>query len=164
MPDPQYDHVHDRPGISPPLEPFAYLVGHFRGTGRTPEAPGEFLKEVRGDWIARGRFLALDMTATYPMVSGDDDVHEAFVVLGVRGDELFARAFADSGEEHTFEIAADGARLVFPDRLPACMQDKADRARKTIEATPAGYREILEVEANGAYSVFSTVEFARVAD
>ena len=159
-----FDPVHDPDPVSLPLAPFAYLVGRFRGVGKTLDgAGGDFTKEVHGTWIAKGKFIGLNMTATYPLPSGEHDIHEAFVVLGHGNGAFNARAFTDGGTEHPFELEADGDRLIFPDRLPAHVRKQADRARKIIEPTRAGYRETLEIGDEHGFRPHYTTEFERVS-
>lgn len=154
-------HDHDKPSVA--LAKVAFLVGHFEGAEQTQNRE-PFLKEVIGGWESGGRFISLRMAATYPLSDGRKDIHHAFLVIGLNPatQRLEARAYTDSGTTHDYSLECVGDALVFADRLPGHLKERATGARKVIEPTAAGYRERLEIDpGDGVFVPYYVVEFRR---
>lgn len=141
------------------LDSLGFLIGHFRGEGKFSSG-GAFAKEVVGSWEVAGRFLSLRMVASYHVGEEIDDVHHAMVLVGrdPKSREIAARAFTDGGAVVEYRLLVDGDRVTFDDRVPH--EVRAQRARKTLERTAEGWREILELDHDGAGKLepYSVVE------
>ncbi len=160
-----FDPVHDQARASSALQPLAFLVGQFSGTGGYTERDGSFHKEVVGSWEASGRFIGLRMAVTYPLDDGRNDVHQALVLVGYNaaGGEFEARAYTDSGTTHDYRLTLDGDRVLFDDRVPPHTVG-AVRARKVLAPRSGGYDESLEIQLEGKpFHTFSTVPLRATA-
>jgi hypothetical protein len=160
-----FDPVHDHARASSALQPLAFLVGQFGGTGGYAERDGSFHKEVVGSWEASGRFIGLRMAVTYPLDDGRNDVHQALVLVGYNaaGGEFEARAYTDSGTTHDYRLTLDGDRVLFDDRVPPHTAG-AVRARKVLAPRSGGYDESLEIQLEGQpFHTFSTVPLRATA-
>jgi len=159
----RFDPVHDHRDT--PSEPgsLSFLAGHFRGRGRYPASKGFFLKEVWGSWDAGGQVLSLRMGVSYPLADGRYDNHEALIVMEPRGaGRAVGRAYGDGGgvSEYEYEVGPDGT-VAFSDRPPG-HGHAGVRARKRLIPRADGYDEILEVETEGHFEVYSRISLQRV--
>ena len=157
----RFDPVHGAGDTA--LDPFGFLVGHFRGEGEYATHDGTFWKEVLGAWEANGRVLSLRMAVSFPLRDGRRDSHEALVVVSEEEDAICGRGYEDSGalREYQFDVRSDGS-LWFADRPPG-HGHSARRARKGLVPTEHGYREVLQVEReDGAFDEYSRIEMLRV--
>ncbi len=126
-----FDPMHAEHG--PDLSAFAFLQGHFRGTGHYAVGKHSFHKEVIGRWEASGAALCLRMEVAYPLPRGGVDAHEACVWVTPErdGDFWLGYAITDGGATRQYRYAVDpqtGA-LYFEDRPPGHGHSAKDRAQ-----------------------------------
>lgn len=150
----RFDPVHDHGSGSGPLQKLQFLLGHFQGDGKFVDGTDCFQKEAVGTWEVAGRFLAMRMGVTYPLVDGQKDSHTALAMVGVHPDsgEITARVYSDGGAMHDFHLEVVGDAVIFADRPEAHHDTPAQRARKILRPTPYGFDEVLELDhGNGQF-------------
>lgn len=153
--------VHE-PTVVPELRPLEFLLGEFRGTAVREDGTAFCHRELSGTWAVHGRFLALRLTALYPMADGRLDNHAAFIVLGAApAGALEARAYTDAGESRDYTVALDGDALVFDDRPGAAKLGPAKDARKILRPTPYGFEERLEIDRGDGFKPYYIAEMRR---
>ncbi len=162
----EIDPVHGKRDF--PLAPVAFLAGHFRGVGHYVKGSARFFKELRGEWCAGRRALALHMAVGFPLRDGRRDQHEALVLIRPEADgsgdpAWVGEAIEDGGggRQYHYRVDDEGA-VVFDDRPPG-HGDSATRARKRLIPTETGYLEHLEVERGDGFALYSEVDMRRVA-
>ena len=160
----RFDPVHDHPKSSVHLIPLKFLLGHFRGRGKYTMTPYSFQKEVIGTSEAGGRFIALRMGVSYPLVDGRTDVHNALVMVGAEAapHRFIAHAYTDAGifREYAVEGVEGGLRF---DDLPPGHSSQWRRARKVLRATPTGFEEQLEVDGGAGFVPYYIISMQRVS-
>jgi hypothetical protein len=144
----RFDPVHDHGSGSGPLQQLQFLLGHFQGNGVFADGTNCFQKEVVGAWEVAGRFLALRMGVTYPLVDGHKDAHTALAMIGVHPDtgDMTARVYTDGGAMHDYRLEVVGDAIMFADRPEAHHNVAATRARKILHPTAYGFEERLELD------------------
>jgi hypothetical protein len=144
----RFDPVHDHGSGSGPLQQLQFLLGHFQGNGTFADGSECFQKEVVGAWEVAGRFLALRMGVTYPLVDGQKDTHSALAMIGVHPDtgQLTARVYTDGGAMHDYQLEVEGEAVTFADRPEAHHNVAATRARKILRPMAYGFEERLELD------------------
>jgi hypothetical protein len=144
----RFDPVHDHHSASGPLRKLQFLLGHFQGDGKFADGTDCFQKEAVGSWEVAGRFLALRMGVTYPLVDGHKDTHTALAMLGVHPDsgEITARVYTDGGAVHDYHLELAGDAVMFADRAESHHHVPATRARKILRPTAYGFEERLELD------------------
>jgi hypothetical protein len=159
----RFDPVHDHIKPSVHLTPLRFLLGHFRGQGRYSMAPYTFHKEVIGTPEAGGRFIALRMGVSYPLVDGRTDVHNALVMVGAEAssDRFIAHAYTDAGIFRQYSVEGSEGGLKFDD-LPPGHADQWRRARKVLRPTPHGFEEQLEVDDGEGFVPYYVISMQRV--
>jgi hypothetical protein len=159
----RFDPVHDQQKPSVHLTPLRFLVGHFRGQGQYTMTPYTFHKEVIGTPEAGGRFIALRMGVSYPLVDGRTDVHNALVMVGAHASPgvFIAHAYTDAGIFRQYSVEGTEAGLKFDD-LPPGHTDQWRRARKVLRPTPTGFEEQLEVDGGDGFVPYYTISMHRV--
>ena len=159
----RFDPVHDHAKPSVYLTPLRFLVGHFRGEGRYAMTPYSFRKEVIGTPEAGGRFIALRMGVSYPLVDGRTDVHNALVMVGAQAspDRFIAHAYTDAGIFRQYSVEGSEGGLKFDD-LPPGHTDQWRRARKVLRPTPQGFEEQLEVDGGEGFVPYYVISMQRV--
>ena len=159
----RFDPVHDHLKPSVHLTPLRFLLGHFRGEGKYTMTPYRFRKEVIGTPEAGGRFIALRMGVSYPLVDGRTDVHNALVMVGAQAspDRFIAHAYTDAGifRQYSVEGTEDGLQF---DDLPPGHADQWRRARKVLRPTPEGFEEQLEVDGGEGFVPYYVISMQRV--
>ena len=160
----KFDPVHADARPSVHLKPLQFLVGHFRGEGRYALTPYTFHTEVIGTTEAGGRFIALRMGVSYPLMDGKTDVHNAFVVVGAQPAEGFftAHAYTDAGLIREYSIERSESELKFDDIAPG-HRDQWRRARKILRPTTDGFDECLEVDGGEGFVLYYSIAMRRVA-
>jgi hypothetical protein len=160
----RFDPVHDHLKPSVHLTPLQFLLGHFRGQGKYTMTPYTFHKEVIGTPEAGGRFIALRMGVSYPLVDGRTDVHNALVMVGAQAspDRFFAHAYSDAGIFRQYSVEGTEGGLKFDD-LPPGHANQWRRARKVLRPTPAGFEEQLEVDGGEGFVPYYIISMRRVA-
>jgi hypothetical protein len=161
----RFDPVHDHLKPSVHLTPLQFLLGHFRGQGKYTMTPYTFHKEVIGTPEAGGRFIALRMGVSYPLVDGRIDVHNALVMVGAQGspDRFIAHAYTDAGIFRQYSVEGNEGGLRFDD-LPPGHANQWRRARKVLRPTPAGFEEQLEVDDGEGFVPYYIISMHRVAE
>ena len=161
----RFDPVHDHSKPSVHLTPLHFLLGHFRGHGKYAMTPYTFQKEVIGTPEAGGRFIALRMGVSYPLVDGRTDVHNALVMVGVQAapDRFIAHAYTDAGIFRQYSVDGSEGGLQFDD-LPPGHADEWRRARKVLRPTPRGFEEQLEVDGGDGFVPYYTISMQRVTE
>lgn len=159
----RFDPVHDHAKPSVHLAPLRFLLGHFRGEGRYTLTPYRFRKEVIGTPEAGGRFIALRMGVSYPLVDGRTDVHNALVMVGAQAspDRFIAHAYTDAGIFRQYSVEGSEGELKFDD-LPPGHSEQWRRARKVLRPTPQGFEEQLEVDAGDGFVPYYVISMERV--
>jgi hypothetical protein len=160
----RHDPVHDHGKPSAHLKPLRFLLGHFRGEGRYAMTEYAFHKEVIGSFEAGGRFIALRMDASYPLVDGRKDVHKALVIVGSEpsSGNITAHAYTDGGIVRQYAITRSERALEFADQAPG-HANQWKRARKIIEPTPDGFEERLEVDAGQGFVPYYRIPMRRLS-
>jgi hypothetical protein len=160
----RFDPVHDHLKPSVHLTPLQFLLGHFRGQGKYTMTPYTFHKEVIGTPAAGGRFIALRMGVSYPLVDGRTDVHNALVMVGAQAspDRFIAHAYTDAGIFRRYSVEGTEGGLKFDD-LPPGHANQWRRARKVLRPTPAGFEEQLEVDGGEGFVPYYIISMRRVA-
>ena len=161
----RFDPVHDHLKPSVHLTPLQFLLGHFRGQGEYAMTRYTFHKEVIGTPEAGGRFIALRMGVSYPLVDGRTDVHNALVMVGAQAspDRFIAHAYTDAGIFRQYSVEGTEGGLKFDD-LPPGHANQWRRARKVLRPTPAGFEEQLEVDGGDGFVPYYTISMRRVAE
>jgi hypothetical protein len=159
----RFDPVHDHLKSSVHLTPLRFLLGHFRGQGRYTMTPYTFHKEVIGTPEAGGRFIALRMGVSYPLLDGRADVHNALVMVGAEtaSDRFIAHAYTDAGIFRQYSVEGSEGGLKFDD-LPPGHADQWLRARKVLRPTPRGFEEQLEVDGGEGFVPYYVISMQRV--
>jgi hypothetical protein len=159
----RFDPVHDHLKPSVHLTPLRFLLGHFRGQGRYTMTPYTFQKEVIGTPEAGGRFIALRMGVSYPLVDGRTDVHNALVMVGAQTspDRFIAHAYTDAGIFRQYSVEGTEGGLKFDD-LPPGHAEQWRRARKILRPTPEGFEEQLEVDGGEGFVPYYVISMQRV--
>jgi hypothetical protein len=159
----RFDPVHDHLKPSVHLTPLRFLLGHFRGEGKYSMTPYTFRKEVIGTPEAGGRFIALRMGVSYPLVDGGTDVHNALVMVGAQTapDRFIAHAYTDAGIFRQYLVEGSEGGLQFDD-LPPGHADQWRRARKVLRPTPEGFEEQLEVDGGEGFVPYYVISMQRV--
>jgi hypothetical protein len=159
----RFDPVHDHLKASVHLTPLRFLLGHFRGLGRYAMTPYTFHKEVIGTPEAGGRFIALRMGVSYPLVDGRTDVHNALVMVGAHAspNQFIAHAYTDAGIFREYAVEGNEAGVHFDDVVPG-HSGQWRRARKVLRPTPAGFDEQLEVDGGEGFVPYYTISMRRV--
>jgi hypothetical protein len=144
----RFDPVHDHGSGSGPLRKLHFLLGHFQGNGTFADGTDCFQKEAVGAWEVAGRFLALRLGVTYPLVDGQKDTHTALALIGVHPDtgHITARVYTDGGAMHDYQLELEGDAVMFADRPEAHHHVPATRARKILRPTAYGFEERLELD------------------
>ena len=157
------DPIHDHAKPSVHLAPLRFLLGHFRGEGRYTLTPYRFRKEVIGTPEAGGRFIALRMGVSYPLVDGRTDVHNALVMVGAQAspDRFIAHAYTDAGIFRQYSVEGSEAGLQFDD-LPPGHTGQWRRARKVLRPTAEGFEEQLEVDGGEGFVSYYVISMERV--
>jgi hypothetical protein len=157
------DPVHDHPKPSVHLNCLQFLLGHFRGEGEHAMTRYRFHKELIGTREAGGRFIALRMGVSYPLLDGKTDVHTAFVIVGAgRSSGYFtAHAYTDAGLVREYSIEGRESELKFDD-LPPGHEDQWHRARKILHPTVDGFEERLEVDGGQGFVPYYIISMRRV--
>ena len=159
----RFDPVHDllKPAVH--LTPLRFLLGHFRGEGKYTMTPYSFRKEVIGTPEAGGRFIALRMGVSYPLVDGRTDVHNALVMVGAQAspDRFIAHAYTDAGIFREYSVEGSEGGLKFDD-LPPGHAEQWRRARKTLRPTPEGFVEQLDVDGGEGFVPYYVISMQRV--
>jgi hypothetical protein len=159
----RFDPVHDpiKPAVH--LTPLRFLLGHFRGEGKYTMTPYRFRKEVIGTPEAGGRFIALRMDVSYPLVDGRIDVHNALVMVGAQAspNRFIAHAYTDAGIFREYSVEGSEGGLKFDD-LPPGHIEQWRRARKILRPTPEGFVEQLEVDGGEGYLPYYVIAMQRV--
>ena len=160
----RFDPVHDHLKPDVYLTPLQFLVGHFRGEGKYTMTSYTFHKEVIGTPEAGGRFIALRMGVSYPLVDGRTDVHNALVMVGAHAsrDRFIAHAYTDAGIFRQYSVEGTEGELRFDD-LPPGHSDQWRRARKVLRATPGGFEEQLEVDSGEGFVPYYVISMHRIA-
>ena len=159
--DPVHEHEHSHGSVA--LRKLQFLLGHFQGEGQEVTRPEPFQKELVGSWEAGGRCIALRMGVTYTLADGRKDTHNAFVAIGVnpQTEGIEARAYTDGGGVHDFQLQLDGDAVMFDERPDA--HYAAQRARKILRPTAAGFEERLEVDhGEGRFEMHFVIMMQRV--
>lgn len=158
----RFDPVHDHSGPSAGLKPLQFLVGHFRGEGKYAMASYRFHKEVIGTREAGGRFIALRMGVSYPLLDGRTDNHNALVIVGSEPASgcFIAHAYTDAGLYREYSIEKSGNELKFAD-LPPGHENQWRRAQKILRPTPAGFDERLEVDGGAGFVPYYEISLRR---
>jgi len=158
----RFDPVHDHPKPSVHLTPLRFLLGHFRGQGRYAMASYTFQKEVIGTSEVGGRFIALRMGVSYPLVDGRTDVHNALVMVGTEAlsDRFIAHAYTDAGLFRQYSVEGTENGLEFDDLPPGHAEWR--RARKVLRPTAAGFEEQLEVDGGAGFVPYYVISMQRV--
>jgi hypothetical protein len=161
----RFDPVHDHLKPSVHLTPLQFLIGHFRGQGKYTMTSYTFHKEVIGTPEAGGRFIALRMGVSYPLVDGRTDVHNALVMVGAQAspDRFIAHAYTDAGIFRQYSVEGTEGGLKFED-LPPGHANQWRRARKLLRPTPAGFEEQLEVDGGEGFVPYYIISMQRVAE
>jgi hypothetical protein len=161
----RFDPVHDHLKPSVHLTPLRFLLGHFRGQGRYTMTPYTFRKEVIGTPEAGGRFIALRMGVSYPLVDGRTDVHNALVMVGAHTspDRFIAHAYTDAGIFRQYSVEGSEGGLRFDD-LPPGHAEQWRRARKVLRPTPEGFEEQLEVDGGEGFVPYYVISMQRVTE
>ena len=159
----RFDPVHDHAKPSVYLAPLRFLLGHFRGEGRYTLTSYSFRKEVIGTPEAGGRFIALRMGVSYPLVDGRTDVHNAVVMVGAQAspDRFIAHAYTDAGIFRQYAVEGNEGGLKFDD-LPPGHTEQWRRARKVLRPTPEGFEEQLEVDGGEGFVPYYVISMQRV--
>lgn len=159
----RFDPVHDHLKSTVRLTPLRFLLGHFRGEGKYTMTPYTFKKEVIGTPEAGGRFIALRMGVSYPLVDGRIDVHNALVMVGAQAspDRFIAHAYTDAGIFRQYSVEGTEGGLKFDD-LPPGHADQWRRARKTLRPTPEGFVEQLDVDGGEGFVPYYVISMQRV--
>lgn len=160
----RFDPVHDHDNVSGPLHKLHFLLGHFQGEGTFADGTNCFQKELVGAWEVAGRFLALRMGVTYPLVDGHKDTHTALAMIGVHPGtgEITARVYTDGGGMHDYHLEIEGDALCFADRAEAHHNVAATRARKILRPTTYGFEERLELDrGSGHFELYYRVPLQR---
>jgi len=156
---PQHE-IHPAP--APQLAGLAFLVGRLHGEGWLGDRGYRYTKQVSGRWVAEGHHLLLEMDAEYPLRGGASDRHSVLVIVsaGPEAGSLISRAFTDGGGMIEYRPTATDEGVAFDDRVPhGC---DAERARKVLRATSAGYEETLEIDrGDGALVPWARIELQR---
>ena len=159
----RFDPVHDHLKPSVHLAPLRFLLGHFRGEGKYAMTSYTFNKEVIGTPEAGGRFIALRMGVSYPLIDGRTDVHNALVMVGAEAsaDRFIAHAYTDAGifRQYSVEGSEDGLKF---DDLPPGHPTQWHRARKILRPTPEGFDEQLEVDGGEGFVPYYLISMRRV--
>jgi len=161
----RFDPVHEEPKPSVQLKHLQFLLGHFKGEGKCLMTPYTFRKEVIGTFEAGGRFIALRMDASYPLVDGRKDVHKALVVVGSESPTgaIKARAYTDGGLVREYSIESGDGQLRFDD-VPPGHSRQWQRARKILSPTEYGFEERLEVETGeGTFLPYYSISMHKIA-
>jgi hypothetical protein len=160
----RFDPVHDHLKPSVHLTPLRFLLGHFRGEGKYTMTPYSFQKEVIGTPEASGRFIALRMGVSYPLVDGRTDVHNALVMVGAQAspDRFIAHAYTDAGIFRQYSVEGTENGLQFDDLPPVGHADQWRRARKVLRPTPEGFEEQLEVDGGEGFVPYYVISMQRV--
>lgn len=160
----RFDPVHDHAKPSVHLTPLQFLLGHFRGEGKYTMTPYTFHKEVIGTPEAGGRFIALRMGVSYPLVDGRTDVHNALVMVGAQAtpDRFIAHAYTDAGVFRQYSVDGTEGELKFDD-VPPGHARQWRRARKILRPTPQGFEEQLEVDGGAGFTPYYVISMRRVA-
>jgi hypothetical protein len=160
----RFDPVHNHLKPSVQLAPLRFLLGHFRGEGKYTMTPYTFRKEVIGTPEAGGRFIALRMGVSYPLIDGSTDVHNALVMVGSQAspDRFIAHAYTDAGIFRQYSVEGSEGGLQFDD-LPPGHADQWRRARKVLRPTPDGFEEQLEVDGGEGFVPYYVISMQRVA-
>jgi hypothetical protein len=158
-----FDPVHEHIKPSVHLTPLRFLLGHFRGHGKYTMTPHTFQKEVIGTTEAGGRFIALRMGVSYPLIDGRTDVHNALVMVGAEPSpgRFIAHAYTDAGIFRQYSVEGSEGGLQFDD-LPPGHADQWRRARKVLRPTPEGFEEQLEVDGGDGFVPYYTIAMQRV--
>ena len=82
----RFDPVHDHDRASGPSQKLHFLLGHFQGQGHVCRRHALLQKEAVGTREVAGRYLALRMGVTYPLIDGHKDTHTALAMIGVHPD------------------------------------------------------------------------------
>ena len=160
----RFDPVHDHSKGGVHLAPLQFLLGHFRGEGTYAMTSYTFNKEVIGTPEAGGRFIALRMGVSYPLMDGRTDVHNALVMVGAEAtaDRFIAHAYTDSGIFRQYSVEGSEGGLQFDD-LPPGHASQWRRARKILRPTFHGFDEQLEVDAGEGFIPYYLIAMRRVA-
>lgn len=159
----RFDPVHDHLKPSVHLMPLQFLLGHFRGRGKYAMTSYTFHKELIGTPEAGGRFIALRMGVSYPLVDGRTDVHNALVMVGAQEtpDRFIAHAYTDAGIFRQYSVEGTEVGLRFDD-VPPGHEKRWRRARKVLRSTPAGFEEQLQVDGGEGFVPYYTIAMHRV--
>jgi len=159
----RFDPIHDHAKPSVHLAPLRFLLGHFRGEGRYTLTPYRFRKEVIGTPEAGGRFIALRMGVSYPLVDGRTDVHNALIMVGAQAspDRFIAHAYTDAGIFRQYSVEGSEVGLQFDD-LPPGHTGQWRRARKVLRPTAEGFEEQLEVDGGDGFVSYYVISMERV--
>jgi hypothetical protein len=160
----RFDPVHDHLKQSVHLTLLQFLLGHFRGEGKYAMTPYTFHKEVIGTPEAGGRFIALRMGVSYPLLDGRTDVHNALVMVGAQPapGRFIAHAYTDAGIFREYSVEGSEGKLQFDD-LPPGHANQWQRARKILRATLEGFEEQLEVDRGEGFVPYYVISMRRVA-
>jgi hypothetical protein len=155
-------HRHAKPPVH--LKPLQFLLGHFRGEGKYAMTSYTFHKEVVGTREAGGRFIALRMGVSYPLLDGNTDVHNAFVIVGAQpsAGNFFAHAYTDAGIFREYSVEGNERELRFADQPPG-HANQWRGARKILRPTMQGFDERLEVDGGEGFIPYYTISMRRVA-
>jgi hypothetical protein len=160
----RFDPVHHHPKPSVHLRPLQFLLGHFRGEGKYLATSYCFNKELIGTSEAGGRFIALRMGVSYPLLDGTKDVHQALVIVGAEAATGYfpAHAYTDGGMVREYTVEPGNGFLEFADVPPDHGQWK--RARKTLTPTEVGFEERLEVDAGSGFVPYYAISMRKITE
>lgn len=158
----QFDPVHDHPKANVHLKPLRFLLGHFRGEGKYVTTPYTFHKELIGTPEAGGRFIALRMDVSYPLLDGTKDVHKALVIVGAEPSTGYfsAQAYTDGGVVRKYTVEPGDGFLEFTD-VPPGHGNRWKRARKTLTPTEGGFEERLDVDAGRGFTPYYVISMRK---
>ena len=158
----RFDPVHDHPKPGVHLKPLQFLLGHFRGEGKYLATPYTFHKELIGTAEAGGRFIALRMGVSYPLLDGTKDIHSALVIVGAEPStgSFPAHAYTDGGLVREYTVEPGDGFLEFADVPPGHGQWK--KARKTLTPTEVGFEERLEVDAGNGFTSYYLISMRKL--
>ena len=159
----RFDPVHDHPKAGVHLKPLQFLLGHFRGEGKYVTTPYTFHKELIGTSEAGGRFIALRMDVSYPLLDGRKDIHKALVIVGAEPSTGYfpARAYTDGGLVREYTVEHAGGFFEFADTPPGHGHEWK-RARKTLTPTDLGFEERLEVDAGNGFTPYYVISMRKL--
>jgi len=155
----RFDPVHDHLKPSVHLTPLQFLLGHFRGQGKYTMTPYTFHKEVIGTPEAGGRFIALRMGVSYPLVDGRTDVHNALVMVGAQAspDRFIAHAYTDAGIFRQYSVEGTEGGLKFDVCHPAMPTSGAVPARSCVRRRPVLRNSLKSMAAKGLFPTTSSL-------